>query len=48
MSFSMKKIKFNIHRGGDSQKFLGKFERFFLNLDLKILRLFRLKVLFKG
>jgi len=48
MSFSMKKIKFNFLRGGDSQKFLGKFVRFFLTLGLKILRLFRLKVLFKG
>jgi hypothetical protein len=32
--------------GWDSQNFLGKFVRFFVTLGLKILRLFRLKVLF--
>jgi len=34
--------------GGDSQNFLGKFVRFFVTLGLKILRLFRLKVLFEA
>jgi hypothetical protein len=34
--------------GGNSQKFLRKFVRFFLTLGLKILRLFRLKVLFEA
>jgi len=29
---------------GDSQNFLSKFVRFFVTLGLKILRLFRLKV----
>jgi len=35
-------------RGGDSQNFLGKFQRFFVTLNLKILRLFRIKVLFEA
>ncbi len=48
MSFSMKKIKFNFLRGGDSQKFLGKFVRFFLTLGLKIFRFYRLKVVFRA
>ncbi len=34
--------------GGNSQNFLCKFVRFFVTLGLKILRLFRLKVLFKA
>jgi len=34
-------------QGGNSQNFLGKFVRFFLTLGLKILRLFRFKVLFE-
>jgi hypothetical protein len=33
--------------GGDSQNFLHKFLRFFVILGLKILRLFRFKVLFE-
>jgi len=33
--------------GWDSQKFLGKLIRFFVTLVLKILRLFKLKVLFE-
>jgi hypothetical protein len=35
-------------QGGDSQNFLQKFERFFVTLGLKILRLFRLKVPFEA
>ncbi len=42
------KIYSTIAHGGDSQNFLGKFERFFVTLGLKILRLFRLKVLFEA
>jgi hypothetical protein len=40
----------NTHKtqGGNSQNFLGKFIRFFVTLDLKIMRLFRLKVLFEA
>ncbi len=34
--------------GGNSQKFLRKFIRFFATLGLKTLRLFRLKVLFEA
>jgi hypothetical protein len=34
--------------GGDSQYFLHKFIIFFVTLGLKILRLFRLKVLFEA
>jgi len=34
--------------GGNSQNFLGEFIRFFVTLGLKILRLFRLKVLFEA
>jgi len=34
--------------GGDSQNLLQKFVRFFITLGLKILRLFRLKVLFEA
>ncbi len=34
--------------GGNSQHFLHKFVRFFVTLGLKILRLFRLKVLFEA
>ncbi len=34
-------------QGSDSQNFLGKFVRFFVTLGIKILRLFRLKVLFE-
>jgi hypothetical protein len=34
--------------GGNSQNFLGKFVRFLVTLGLKILRLFRLKVLFEA
>jgi len=33
---------------GNSQNFLGKFVRFFVTLGLKILRLFRLTVLFEA
>jgi hypothetical protein len=35
-------------QGGDSQNFLRKLVRFFVTLGLKILRLFRLKVLFEA
>jgi hypothetical protein len=35
-------------QGGYSQNFLSKFVRFFVTLGLKILRLFRLKVLFEA
>jgi len=35
-------------QGGDSQNFLQKFVRFFVTLGLKILRLFRLRVLFEA
>jgi len=35
-------------QGGNLQNFLGKFVRFFETLGLKILRLFRLKVLFEA
>jgi hypothetical protein len=35
------------NEGGNSQNFLGKFVRFFVTLGTKILRLFRLKVLFE-
>jgi len=34
--------------GGDSQNFLLKFIRFFVTLGLKILKLFRLKVVFEA
>ncbi len=34
-------------QGGNLQNFLCKFVRIFVTLDLKILRLFRLKVLFE-
>jgi len=34
--------------GGDLQNFLHKFVRFIVTLGLKILRLFRLKVLFEA
>jgi len=34
--------------GANSQIFLSKFVRFFITLDLKILRLFRFKVLFEA
>jgi len=44
-SFKRKAIK---NQDGNSQNFLGKFVRFFLTLGLKILRLFRLKVLFEA
>ncbi len=33
---------------GNSQNFLSKFVRFFLTLDFKNLKLFRLKVLFEA
>jgi len=36
---------FEKYLGGESQNFLHKFVRFFVTLGLKILRLFRLKVL---
>ncbi len=36
------------HLGGDSQNFLHNFVRFFVTLGLKILRLFRLKVLYEA
>jgi len=35
-------------QGGDSQNFLRKFLRFFVTLNLKILRLFLLKALFEA
>ena len=35
-------------QGGDSQNFLHKFVRCFVTLGIKILRLFRLKVLFEA
>jgi hypothetical protein len=35
-------------QGGDSQNFLGKFLRFFVTLDHKILRSLRPKVLFEA
>ncbi len=35
-------------QGGDSQNFLPKYARFFVTFDLKILGLFRLKVLFEA
>jgi len=38
----------NKNLGQDSQNFLGKFVRVFVTLGLKILRFFRLKVLFEG
>jgi hypothetical protein len=41
------KNKFKI-LGGNSQNFLGQFVRFFITLGLKILRLFRLKVVFEA
>jgi hypothetical protein len=34
--------------GGNSQNFLHKFVRFFVTLGIKILRLFKLKVLFEA
>jgi len=37
-----------IAHGGDSQNFLGKFVIFFVTSGPKILRLFRLKVLFEA
>jgi len=37
-----------IAQGENSQNFLRKFVRFFFTLGLKILRLFRLKVLFEA
>jgi hypothetical protein len=40
--------RFLLHLGGDSQNFLFKFVRFFVSLGLKILRFFRLKVLFEA
>jgi len=39
---------FITNQGGDSQNILRKFVRFFETLDLKILRLFRLGVLFEA
>jgi len=35
-------------QGWDSQNFLHKFVRFFVTLGIKILRLFRLKVIFEA
>jgi len=35
-------------QGGNSQNFLGKFVRFFVTFGLKILRLFRFKILFEA
>ncbi len=37
-----------MRQGGDSQNYLCKFVGFFVTLGLKILRLFRLKVLFEA
>jgi hypothetical protein len=42
-----KKSKWLKIHGGDSQNFSGKFVRLFITLILKILRLFRLKVLYE-
>ncbi len=39
---------YKLDQGGNSQNFLGKFVRLFLTLGLKILGLFRLKVLFEA
>jgi hypothetical protein len=36
------------HKGQNSQNFVSKFVRFFETLGLKILRLLRLKVVFKA
>jgi len=44
------RVKYDIgnnEQGGDSQNFLCKFIIFFVTLGLKILRLFRLKVVFE-
>ncbi len=41
-------MKYLIWQGGNSQNFFGKFVRFFVTLGLKILRLFRLKVVFEA
>ncbi len=41
-------LSFPVKLGGDSQNFLHIFLRFFVALGLKILRLFRLKVLFEA
>jgi hypothetical protein len=40
--------KSSTEQGGDSQNIIGKFKRFFVILDSKILRLFRLKVFFEA
>jgi len=45
---SIGEIEVKRRQSGNSQNFLGKFVRFFLTLGLKILRLFRLKVLFEA
>jgi hypothetical protein len=41
-------IDYNGNQGGVSQNILGKFVRFFKNLGLQILRLFRLKGSFEA
>jgi len=44
----LKHVCKNKNQGGNSQNFLRKFVNFSLTLSLKILRLFRLKVLFEA
>jgi len=46
--FSAYLVRHFLSLGENSQNFLGKFVRFFVTLGLKILRLFRLKVLFEA
>jgi len=46
--YKFKTICKTVDMGGDSQNFLQKFIRFFLTLGLKILGLFRIKVLFEA
>jgi len=51
ISYDVQNMKMSICiriQGGDSQNFLQKFVRFFVTLGLKILRLFRLKVLYEA
>jgi len=44
----MEEVKKFKDLGGNSQNFLLKFIRFFVTLGLKILRLFRFKVVFEA
>jgi len=48
MKVGKRRLKPTMNLSGDSQNFLGKFVRFFVTLGLKILTLFRIKVLFEA